>query len=194
MSCTRLYVESIDALMVQARKSILLSRIWWGIPLMCFLLLGLRRSCNCLWESMIFIPPSTWSSWWRWKILLSLWWLLFFCPWYILRPSVCVSFSNFIFSGGPGWNLWVQWVVNFLRWIIPESVRICIQFLRGGVHLFLADYNLVKNSNFQDPSTGREITPWTSAIQILAPEFQIEGRYYFSSYAHFGPRTYDEMF
>ena len=108
-----------------------MSRVWWGIPLMRFLLPDVFLCSNNLREIIICIPPSNWSYWWRWKIFLSLWWLMFLCTWYILRPRVCVSFSWFLFSGEPGCSYWGQWAVKFLRWRILEARRRCVQFLRG---------------------------------------------------------------
>ena len=75
---------------------LILSRIWWGIPLTHFLLLCVRRCRIFTGESMRCSSPSTWSAWWRWKILLSLWWSLFLCTWYILCLNVCASVSHFI--------------------------------------------------------------------------------------------------
>ena len=74
-----------------------LYRICVGLPLTYFLMLGMYWFSNCLRESRRCISPSTWSYWWRWRILLSLWWLLFLWTWCIISPRVSVSVSKFLF-------------------------------------------------------------------------------------------------
>ena len=70
--------------------------IFVGISLMQLVFLELCWYINSLRDNSICSYPITWSSWWRWRILLSLWWLMFLCTWCILCPHMCVSFSRFI--------------------------------------------------------------------------------------------------
>ena len=106
-----------------------LSRIWQGLPLMCFLMIGVSWYSNRLRYSMIYITPSNWSAWWRWQVLISLWWSLFRCTWCIICPCLWVPVSRFIFSVETGWSLWGQWAVKFVCQISLDVVRRCIQFL-----------------------------------------------------------------
>ena len=61
------------------------------------------------------------------------------------------------------------------------------KLLNDQIDRLLACYNLIKNSIFQNPSMDRETPPVPFVIQNLEPEFQSEGRHYFSNRTHFWP-------
>ena len=81
-----------------------LNKICGGLPLMNFLLLGVRQCRIFFKESIICISQSNWSAWYRWWILVSFWWLLFLCNWCILHPRLCVSVYHYIYYRRPGWS------------------------------------------------------------------------------------------
>ena len=79
-----------------------LDRSCRGLPLMNFLLIVMCRCFDPFKESMVFIPPSNWSAWWRWRILPSIWRSLFICTLCILCPHACIFVYHFFFLEGQG--------------------------------------------------------------------------------------------
>ena len=105
---------------------------------MCFLLLGVCRCRSHLGESMRCNSLSIWNSWWKWKILLSPWWFMFLCTWYILRPHMCVSFYHSLSSVWTRWRwrekLAVVFVYRVNCDVTDRSWSTCHGLIRYGTH------------------------------------------------------------